>query len=166
MLLRLPESQLKTHLPMRVDKLKKVGRLPRRSRSISRAIAVAQSQIRQGWQGIERSWQTYNQLSKRVPGEKSLITLLHSDKSWSFGKCVSILWNSSAQGQTLSEGQRRWQRCECCQDLLQLWCGHMSSQCPKMKALRWKNHHCESCGQPRHNHVWIGRKLLRCWQRE
>ena len=56
---------------MRVDKLKKWTDFRDEVVAISRAIAVAQSQptpmdigavgkgeIRQGWQGIERSWQT------------------------------------------------------------------------------------------------------------
>ena len=69
-LLRLPESQLKTHLLMRVDKLKKWTDFTDEVAAISRAIAVAvtadtdghwssgQGEIRQGWLGIERSWQT------------------------------------------------------------------------------------------------------------
>ena len=44
--------------------------------------------------------------------------------------------------------------------------GHVSSQCPKKKVNAVRIHHCESGWQPRHNHGWIGRKLLRCWQRE
>ena len=43
-LLRLPESQLKTHLLMRVDKLKKWTDFRGEVVSSSRAIAVAQSQ--------------------------------------------------------------------------------------------------------------------------
>ena len=70
-LLRLPESQFKTHLLMRVEKLKKVDRLQRRSgcdfSGDCRCSVTAdtdghwssgQGEIRQGWQGIERSWQT------------------------------------------------------------------------------------------------------------
>ena len=49
-------------------------------------------------------------LSKRVPGAETLITLLQTvvtltkraesvEKGWSLGKCVSLFWNSSAQGQ-------------------------------------------------------------------
>ena len=30
--------------------------------------------------------------------------------------------------------------------------GHMSSQCPKKKSIRWKNPHGGPSGQPRHNH--------------
>ena len=56
-LLRLPESQLKTHLLIRVDKLKKWTDFRDEVVAISRAIAVA-GEIMQGWQGIERSWQT------------------------------------------------------------------------------------------------------------
>ena len=68
---RLPESQLKTHLLMRVDKLKKWTDFRDEVAAISRAIAVAQAQatpmdigavgkgeIRQWRQGTERSWQT------------------------------------------------------------------------------------------------------------
>ena len=43
MLLRLPESQLKTHLLMRVDKLKKWTDFRDEVVAISRAIAAAQS---------------------------------------------------------------------------------------------------------------------------
>ena len=70
-LLRLPESQLKTHLLMRVDKLKKWTDFRDEVAAISRAIAVAQSQPTpmdigavgkgksgKGWQGIEKCWQT------------------------------------------------------------------------------------------------------------
>ena len=44
LLLRLPESELKTHLLMRVDKLKKWTDFRDEVVAISRAIAVAQSQ--------------------------------------------------------------------------------------------------------------------------
>ena len=45
LLLRLPESQLKTHLLMRVDKLKKWTDFRDEVVAISRKIAVAQSQL-------------------------------------------------------------------------------------------------------------------------
>ena len=70
-LLRLPEPQLETHLLMRVDKLKNVDRLPRRSgcdfscdcrcpitADTDGHWSSGQGEIRQGWHGIERSWQT------------------------------------------------------------------------------------------------------------
>ena len=92
MLLRLPESRLKTHLLMRVDKLKKVDRLQRRSgcdfSCDCRCSVTADTdghwssghgEIRQGWQGIEKSWQRYKiSLSKHVPGAQTQITLLQT----------------------------------------------------------------------------------------
>ena len=69
-LIRLPESQLKNHLLMCVDKLK-VDRFQRRSgcdfscdcRGSDTAHSdghwsSGQGETRQGWQGSERSWQT------------------------------------------------------------------------------------------------------------
>ena len=69
MLHRLPESRLKTHLLMRVEKLKKWTDFRDEVVAISRATAVAQTQPTpidigavdkvksgKGWQGSERCW--------------------------------------------------------------------------------------------------------------
>ena len=140
-MLRLPESQLKTHLLMRVDKLKKWTDFRDEVVAISRAIAAAQSQptpMDIGEVGKERSGKG----SKGSKGagkrnnqtQRACFRCGYTDHTSTLTKragnverlviwqvCVSIFWNSSTQGQEWSEGQGRWQRCECCQDLLELW---------------------------------------------
>ena len=85
-------------------------------------------------------------LSKHVAGAETRITFLQTaltltkraenvERFVIWQVCVSIFWNSSAQGgQGWSEGQGRWQRCECSKIC---WScgesGEMSSQCPKKK---------------------------------
>ena len=80
----------------------------------------------------------------------------------------SIFWNSSAQGKGWSEGQGRWQRFECCQNMLELWWEwtHVVAMHQEEVPCGGRIHHCESGWQSGHNHGWIGRKPLRCWQRE
>ena len=119
---------------MRVDKLKRVTDF-RDEVAISRAIAVAQSQptpMDIGAVGKGKSGKG-GKGSKGAGKRNSHIQQACSRKCGKvdhLAKRVSIFWNSSAQGQGWSEGQGRWQRCTCCQDLLELW---RSSQCPKKK---------------------------------
>ena len=138
-LLRLPESTLKIHLLMRVDKLKKWTDFSDEVVAISRAIAVAQSQptpmeigavdkgiSSKGGKGStgdgKRNPQTQQGCLRCGNTDHTSANCLHSDKNVpSSGKCVPIFWNSSAQGQGWSEGQGRRQRCECCQNVLELW---------------------------------------------
>ena len=117
-LLRLPESQLKTRLLMRVDKLKKWTDFPNEVVAISRAIAVAQSQstpidigaVGKGKSGKggkgstgagKRNHQTQQACSRCGNTDHTSANCPHSGKNvpkmwkgWSFGKRVSILWNS------------------------------------------------------------------------
>ena len=138
-LLRLFESQWKTQLLMRVDKLEKWTDFRDEVVPISRAIAGAQSpptpmdigavgkeKSGKGGEGLKGA-QTQQACSRSGNTDHTSANCLHSDKTCR--KCrkighlasVSIFWNSSAQGRGWSEGQGRWQRCECCQDLLELW---------------------------------------------
>ena len=156
-----PNHRRKTHLLMRVYKLKKVDRLSGDEMvAISRAIAVAQSQptpmdIGAVGKGKSGKGGKGSRGAGKLNNQTQQACSRCGNTDGPSGRCVSIFWNYSAQGQWWSEGQGRWQRCECCQGLV----GIVVSRSVRI-------HHCESGGQPRHNHGWIGRKLLRCWQRE
>ena len=103
-LLKLPESQKKTHLLMRVDKLKKWTDFRDEVVAISRAIAVAQSQptpMDIGAVGKGKSGKG----GKGSIGAGKLNNQTQQARSrcgntdGPSGKCVSIFWNYSAQGQ-------------------------------------------------------------------
>ena len=158
-LLRLPESQLKTHLLMCVDKLKKWTDFRDEVVAISRAIAIAQSQPTQTDIGAvdqeirpelardrKELANVSIRLSKYVPGAEhgshfcKLTNVPKMWKGWSSGKCVSIFWNSSAQGHGGQNGKgggkgaNAVNMCWNCGER-----GHISSQCPRRRSLRWTN---------------------------
>ena len=119
-LLRLPESQLKTHLLMRVDKLKKWTDFRDGVVAISRAIAVAQTQptpmdigaVGKGNLAKVSKVRKHGSHLCKLPSLRQDVPKMW--KVWSSGMCVSIFWNSAAQRQGWwPEGQRR-QGCECC----------------------------------------------------
>ena len=135
-LLRLPESQLKTHLLLRVDKLKSGQTSATKCLRCLVQLPLL-SHSRHCW--TLEHWASGNQarvvrdrkelanvtirLSKHVSGAETRITLLQTvltltNRAESVERLV--FWNSSAQGQGWSEGEGRWQRCECCQDFLEL----------------------------------------------
>ena len=135
-LLRLPESQLKTHLLLRVDKLKSgqtsatkclrfLVRLPLPSHSRHRWTLEQWASGNQARVRDRKELANVTiRLSKHVSGAETRITLLQTvltltNRAESVERL--IFWNSAAQGQGWSEGQGRRQRCECCQDLLELW---------------------------------------------
>ena len=141
-LLRFTESHLKTHLLMRVDRLKKWTDVRDEVAATPRAIAAAQppptpmdigavgeGKSFKGGKGSKGAGKRNNQIQQACSRcgntDHTSANCPCSDetcrKCWSFGKYVSILWNSSAEGQGRSERQRRWQGCECCQNLLELW---------------------------------------------
>ena len=97
-LLRLPESQLKTNLLMRVDKLKKWTDFRDKVVAISRAIAVAQSQSTRmdigavgkgksgkGGKGLKGAGKRNNQTQQACPRcgntDHTFANCLHSDKT-------------------------------------------------------------------------------------
>ena len=141
-LLRLPESQLKTHLLMRVDRMKKWTNFRDEVVAISRAIAVAQSQPTpvdigaggkrksdKGGKGSKgagkRNNQTQQACSRCGNTGRTSANCPHSDrtcrKCGKVGHLVSVCRSSGTPQPKAKGGQRRWQRCECCQDLLVLW---------------------------------------------
>ena len=100
--------------------------------AISRVIVVVLPQPRPmdiGAVGKGKSGKGGKGSEGAVPGAETPITLLQTvltltKRAENVEMLVIwqvIFWNSSAQGQGWSEGQGRWQRCECCQDLLELW---------------------------------------------
>ena len=156
-LLRLPESKLKTHLLMRVDKLKKWTDFRDEVAAISRAIAVAQSQptpmdigaVGKGKSGkVARDRKELAnvtiRLTKHVPGAETVITLLQTIltltkraemwKGWSFGKCVS---SSGTHQPKAKGGQKNKGGGKSANAVKTCWncgeSGHMSSQCTKKK---------------------------------
>ena len=177
-LLRLTESQLKTHLLMRVDKLKKVDRLPRRSglRFLVRLLLLSHSRHR--W--TLEQWARENQardrkelvnvtigLSKHFPGAEARITPLQTvltlrrgaenvERLVTWQVCVSILWNSSAPGAKGGQKGKGGKGANAAKT-----CWHCEEG-----ACDGRVDHCKSGGQSGHHHGWIGRKLLRLWQRE
>ena len=113
---------------MRVDKLKKWTDFRDEVVAISRAIAAAQSQPTpmdigavgkekscKGGKGSQGAGKRNNPTQQACPRcgntDHTSANCPHSDKKvptmwegWSFGMCVSIFWNSSAQGQGPSFG--------------------------------------------------------------
>ena len=121
-LLRLPESQLKTHLLMRVDTLKNGTGFRSEVDAISRAISTAQTQPTpmdvgamskgtpsKGGKGAKVGDKRNNQMQQACPRcgntDHTSANCPHFDKtcrkcgkSRSSGECVSIFWNTAAQG--------------------------------------------------------------------
>ena len=149
MLLRLPESQFKKPYADACRETEKVDRFQRRSgcgfSGDCRCSVTADTDGHwSGGQGKIRRKSGKGGKGSKGPGKRNNQTqqacsrcgntdhtfcklfsfLQHVPKirkGWSSGKCVSMIWNSSAQDQGWSGGQGRWQRCKCCQDVLELW---------------------------------------------
>ena len=143
-LLKLPESQKKTNLLMRVDKLKKWTDFRDEVVAISRAIAVAQSQPTRMDIGA---------LGKGKSGKGSKGSIgagkLNNQTQQACSRC------GNTDGPLVVRRAREVAKVR----MLPRLVGIVVSRSVRI-------HHCESGGQPRHNHGWIGRKLLRCWQHE
>ena len=76
------------------------------------------------------------------------------------GMCRWIFWNSAAQGQGWwQEGPRKWQGCECIQDMLEL-----RREWPPVSSVSQEEVACggkaQSGGLSGYNHGWIDKKLL------
>ena len=189
MLLRLPESQLKTHLLMRVDKLKKWTEFRDEVVAISRAIAAAQSQPTpmdigavgkgksdKGGKGSKgagkRNNQTQQACSRCGNTDHTSANCPHSDKR-AENVGMLVIWQVCVDPlELLSPRPRAVRRAQevakvrMLSKLVGIVVG-MSSQCPKKKVHSVEESTTASqAGKPRHNHDWICRKLLRCWQRE
>ena len=135
-LLRLPESQLRTHLLMRVDTLKKWTDFRGEVVAISRAISAAQAQptamdigaVGNGQSGKngkgikgggKRNNQTLHACTRCGNTEHTSANCHHSDKNvpkmWkgrSFGKCVPMSWIATTQAKGSRQAEQGWQRYE------------------------------------------------------
>ena len=162
-LLRLPESQLKTHLLMRVDKRKKWTDFRGEVVSISRAIAVAQSQptpLDIGAVGKEKSGKgckgskagkrnnpTQQACSRCGNTDHTSANCPHSDKTCrkcgKVGHLASVCRSSGTPQPEAKGGQKGKGCCKGANAVNTCWncfeSGHMSSQCHKKKVHRWKN---------------------------
>ena len=155
-------SLLKTHLLMRVDKLKKWTDFRDEVVAISRAIAVAQTQptpmdigavgkgdIRQGQQGDRKVRANATiRLSKHCGNtDHTSAYCPHSDKT--FRKCGKVghlasvcrssgtlqpKANGGQKGKGGGKGANAVRTCWNCGES-----GHMSLQCPRRRSKRWKN---------------------------
>ena len=166
---------------MRVDKLKKCTDFRDEVAAISRAIAVAQSQptpmdigavdkgksgkVGKGSKGADkRNNQTQQACSRCGHTDHTSANCPHSDttcrKCGKVGHLASVC-RFSGIPQSLGKGGNAVKNCWNCGES-----GHMSSQCPKKKVHAVEESTAASQVGSQDNHGWIGRKLLRCWQRE
>ena len=144
-LLTLPESQLKTHLLIRVNKLEKWTDFRDEEVAISRAIAIAQSQptpmdtgtVGKGKSGKggkgskgagKRNNQTQQACSRCGNTDHTPADCPDSDKTCrkcgNVGHLASVCRSSGTPQFKAKGGQKgkgRWQRCECCHNLLEFW---------------------------------------------
>ena len=149
MLLRLPESQLKTHLLMRVDKLEN-DRLPRRSGcdfSCDCRCSVTtdndqqwsnrQEKSGKGGKGSKGAGKLHNQTQQVHTSANSL----HSDKTWpkcgKVGHLASVCRSSGIPQPKSKDGQKGKESGTGANTAKTSWncgeSGHMSSKCPKKK---------------------------------
>ena len=178
-LLRLPESQLKTHLLMRVDTVKNGKNFRSEVVAISRAISTAQTQPipmhvgsmskrtpSKGGKGAKGGGKRNNQTQQAYPRcgstdhtsancpPTSTRRAEHVEKSVIRQVCVDLLelLNPKPKGGQKGKGGRKG--------------SDMASMGTCLPGVVGRFYHSEPSGQPGHHHGWRSWKRLRPWQRE